>query len=377
MQNIQDNAKAFKKLTKTKLCAVVKANAYGHGSERVVCALSGVADCFAVALLSEALSIRVSACGKDVLILSPPISRADAYLAIQNGFLLTVPDLQTAKLVASVAGETKKTARVHLKVNTGMNRYGMNGSMLGRICTYFQKQPFIKVEGIFSHLYVSDERGAREQRELFLKLLSIAKRYYKNITAHLSATYGALLGDRFAFDMVRIGIGLYGYYPDGAELTDEKKSCVTLKKAMKVKAVVAQNRIYSFGGAGYGKPLSPIGKGERIATLRVGYADGFLRKRENGTCGDYKNINNLCMDACVRKVGRARGKYVTVLGDASETAKKTGTISYEVLCGATRRAEFVYDDERESGERGRKNAKSCVTDGNEKVALRTGNGRRK
>ena len=343
LKNIQENAKTFKKLAKTKLCAVVKANAYGHGIEQVTCALSGIADCFAVAILSEALAIRMPACGRDILILSPPISKADVWTAVQNGFILTVPDLVTARWIATVCDELKKPARVHLKVNTGMNRYGMNGSMLGKVCTFFKKRPSVRVEGLYSHLYKSDETSARLQREKFLKLLSICKRYYADVTAHLSATYGALLGEDFAFDMVRIGIGLYGYFPDGANDVERIKTQVTLQKGMRVKAVVAQSRTYSFGGAGYGEVQTELKKGEKIATIRVGYADGCLRKRANGGCGAEDNVNNLCMDACVRKTNAKRGRLITILDDAQKTADTTDTISYEVLCGATRRAEFIYD----------------------------------
>ena len=128
LKRIRQNAQAFKNLTKTKLCAVVKADAYGHGSVEVASALVGVADCFAVALIDEGLSIRTAVCGKDILVLTPPLCKADAYTGIKNGFILTVSDLKTAKLITSVCREYNLSARVHLKVNTGMNRYGAETS---------------------------------------------------------------------------------------------------------------------------------------------------------------------------------------------------------------------------------------------------------
>ena len=132
--NIRSNAECFSALTKTRLCAVVKANAYGHGAEEVVNALSGVADFFAVALIEEGLSIRSVSCGKQILVFTPPTDEEEAYALAVNGFVASVPDLWTARLLVRVCQKYRLPLHVHLKVNTGMNRYGMNGSMLGKVC---------------------------------------------------------------------------------------------------------------------------------------------------------------------------------------------------------------------------------------------------
>ena len=314
----------------------MKADAYGHGAEEVALVLQGIADCFAVALLSEAKAIKVPACGKDVLILCPPIDLSDAIEAVQNGFVCTVTGMTTARLVAQASEICKIPARVHLKTNTGMNRYGMGVSELGRVCRFFQKTPLIKVEGLFSHLHDPFGESAEKQRTRFLQAERVTKRYFPNFTKHLSATAGALLGDSFAFDMVRVGIGLYGYLPSGAE----KK--ISLKKGMTVYATAIENRRYAYGGAGYGKELAEHERSKFLSVLRVGYADGFLRKKENGATGFERNANNLCMDACIRKGKYKRGEEVPILTDAEETAKSAGTIAYEVLCAATRRAERIY-----------------------------------
>ena len=335
LKRIRQNAQAFKNLTKTKLCAVVKADAYGHGSVEVASALVGVADCFAVALIDEGLSIRTAVCGKDILVLTPPLCKADAYTGIKNGFILTVSDLKTAKLITSVCREYNLSARVHLKVNTGMNRYGMLAPALGKTCKYLQAQPSVRVEGIYSHLYECNIERAQTQRRLFLRCKRVAERYFQNLTAHLSATYGALLGQDFALDMVRIGLGLYGYLPDGVEKN------LPLKKGMTVYAPVAVSRRYTFGGAGYGIPQK---KGEKLSVLRFGYADGFARTSKNGVCGYENNANNLCMDACIRVGEYKRGELYPIMTDADETAKVLDTIAYEVLCSISRRAERIYDE---------------------------------
>ncbi len=341
LRNIYENGLAFKALTGNKLCAVVKANAYGHGAEEVVNALEPITDCFAVALIEEGISIRTVACGKDILIFTPPIDEKEGKSIVQNGFIATVADVFTAKLMINACKVLKKRAKVHLKINTGMNRYGMNLSMLGKVCKLFKKQRFVQVDGIYTHLYDYDRKTAETQRGLFIKAVNLCKRYYPNATAHIGGTYGALLGEHFAFDMTRVGIGLYGYFPKKNEGADIK-----LKKAMQVYATTVCSRKYAYGGVGYGKPLDKkAGKTTTLSICRFGYADGFLRKQENGVENAEENANNLCMDVCVRKNSRKRGEIIPLLLDADETARKTGTISYEVLCAATRRAEFIYENE--------------------------------
>lgn len=348
MENIRYNAERFSALTGKRLCAVVKANAYGHGAEEVVNALSGVADCFAVALIEEGEAIRAAACGKDILVFTPPTDETEGYALAANGFVASVSDLRTARLLSAVCNKYRLPLRVHLKVNTGMNRYGMNPSMLGKVCKLLRGDPFIRVTGIYSHLCECSLARAEKQRALFLRMERICKRYFPAVVAHLGATYGAMLGEKYAFDMVRVGIGLYGYLPCGATeetgVSAETFSALSLKKGMAVYAKTVSNRKLSYGSAGYGKELSEEELG-CVSIRRYGYADGFLRKRQNGAEACEKNANELCMDVCIRK-GRTRiGRWSPVLTDADEIAKKTGTISYEVLCAATRRAEFVYEND--------------------------------
>lgn len=337
--NIRRNAEKFLSMTGKRLCAVVKANAYGHGAEEVTTALEPIADTFAVALIDEAIAIRGVVCGKEILVFTPPMDEIQAYTLAVNGFTASIPDLRTARLLSEVCRRYALPVRAHLKVNTGMNRYGMNVSMLGKVCKFLSADPFVRVTGLYSHLYTNEYSVALVQRARFVQAQAVCKRYYPDVISHLSATYGAMLGKEFAFDMTRIGIGLYGYEPSGTKT-------LGLEKGMTVYAPVVTDRKFSYGGAGYGKTFSneEIEKIGRLAVCRYGYADGFLRRRDNGTTAWEKNANNLCMDVCIRKGGVKR-RYLPVLTDADETAEQTGTISYEVLCAATRRAEFVYDDE--------------------------------
>ncbi len=335
LENIRSNALTFKAQTGAKLCAVVKADAYGHGGEEVTLALAGIADCFAVALIEEGLALRAAACGRDILVLTPPTTEEEAYALAVNGFVATLPNFVTARLFAGVCKARGLTGRAHLKLNTGMNRYGMNPSMLGRVCRFLTETNAVRVEGAYSHLYACNAETAHAQRRLFLQMQAITKRYFPSACFHLSATYGATLGREFAFDMVRVGLGLYGYTPSPCGLF--------LKKGMEVFARVTDSRVYAFGGAGYGN--ASLTKGERLALCRVGYADGFLRAQKNGLDGWEQNANDLCMDLLLRRSGKRRGGLVSILTDADRTAEVTGTVAYEVLCAATRRAERIYTNE--------------------------------
>jgi len=366
LTHIRHNAEAFIRLTGKPICAVVKANAYGHGAEEVVYALSNVVDCFAVSLLDEAKAIRVSACGKDILILSPPCFERDVIESAKDGFILTVGDISTAKMLVETAKKYRFSLRVHLKVNTGMNRYGMDNYTLGKVCKLLATTPFVFVEGIYSHMYEYARDSAEKQRERFQRACNIAKRYFPNCVCHLGATYGALLGEEFYFDMLRIGIGLYGYLPDGAKDLDKARiDRLALRKAMSVWAEVSAVRKCQNGGLGYGKERAV--RGEKVAVVRFGYADGFLRAKENGVYGYERNANNLCMDACLQRRTGRKGAWLPVMLDAGATAKITKTISYEVLCSATRRAKMVYEDATFCGDRQSKRggAKKRTTKTNE------------
>ena len=348
LDNIRKNAEAFSALSGVKLCAVVKADAYGHGAEAVTMTLSGVADVFAVALIEEALAIRIAACGKEILVFTPPITEEECYTLAVNGFTASVDSLKTARLLCRICKKYRIAINVHLKVNTGMNRYGMNVQTLGKVCKLLQTNRYVKPQGIYSHLYTCGLRQAEEQRRIFVRMVAVGKGYFPNLIAHLGATYGALLGEEYSFDMVRVGLGLYGYLPCEANgktgVFADTIDRLNLQKGMTVYAKAVAGRKYVFGGLGYGE--EPNGREiDRLTVLRVGYADGFLRTRENGMDGWQENANNLCMDACIRFGEWKVGQWLPILTDAERTAQETGTIAYEVLCAAGRRAERIYDDE--------------------------------
>ena len=165
-------------MTRTRLCAVVKANAYGHGAIEVVNALEGIADAFAVSILREAQEIYTVACGKDILVFTPPLDEAEICFASRFGFILSVTDYGVALLVDKTAKKYGIPVRVHLKINTGMNRYGMCVQSLGKACKLLADNPLVLVEGAYSHLFGDNLQSAKTQFEAFCQAKRVCQRYF-------------------------------------------------------------------------------------------------------------------------------------------------------------------------------------------------------
>lgn len=303
-----------------KLCAVVKADAYGHGGAMVCQALAGVADCFAVALVEEGVRLRLAGVSVDILVLVPPLSIEEAVRAALYGLTVSVGDGQDIALVSRALAGRGLSVRVHLQVNTGMNRFGFEEASFAALCG--EGLPScMRAEGIYSHFYAPhDAAVTREQFSRFCAFRARAEQAFGRLTAHIAATGGVLAAEGYCLDLVRPGIGLYGYAPQGFARGG-------LRPAMRVYAQVAANRIYRGGGMGY-RSLRP--RGDALAVVRCGYADGFFRR------------GRLCMDAAVEESPRKKYERVCVLSDADECARACGTISYEVLVRAAARAERVY-----------------------------------
>lgn len=318
---IRGNAALLRaKAAGAKLCAVVKADAYGHGGAMVCQALTGVADCFAVALVEEGVRLRLAGISTDILVLVPPLSIEEAVRAALYGLTVSVGDGQDIALVSRALAGRGLTVRVHLQVNTGMNRFGFEEAPFAALCGE-GLPPCMRAEGVYSHFYAPhDAAVTREQFSRFCAFRARAEQAFGRLTAHIAATGGVLAAEGYCLDLVRPGIGLYGYAPQGFARGG-------LCPAMRVYAQVAANRIYRGGGMGY-RSLRP--RGDALAVVRCGYADGFFRR------------GRLCMDAAVEESPRKKYERVCVLSDADECARACGTISYEVLVRAAARAERVY-----------------------------------
>lgn len=325
LNNILYNIKALKKISgANKFCAVVKANAYGHGAEEVSLFIEKECDCFAVAVFKEGVALRSVGVQKDILVFSPPLSEEHVVWCVSHDLCVTAADEKSAWLIRDACKKYSVNARVHLKINSGMNRYGVSIDELKKMIEILDGCS--RIEGIYSHFYDSkDEVKCDAQFSYFLKCVNLVEKTEgKVLLKHISATGGVILSDKYALDMVRVGLGLYGYLP----VESDK---VELKKAMKCYAYAEEAKEYKFGGCAYGEN---DGSGF-LSAVHFGYADGLIKNYPLG-------VNGLCMDAYVTDKKCFHGQKICVMDDADKAAQYCGTINYDVLCSFSERVERIY-----------------------------------
>lgn len=353
---LRDNIKALKALIpqKTSIMAVVKANAYGHGAVRVAKALykDGIRS-FAVATLAEGIELRKNGVRGDILILGYTDPQ-QVRLLKKYHLMQTVIDLTHARAL----NEQGIKIKVHLKIDTGMHRLGVDASKLTELeemfaCTY------LMIEGVFSHLAVSDRLEeanvtyTKKQIERFDKIIRwLRSKGYATGKRHIQASYGILNYPHLRYDFVRAGIALYGVLSNH----DRVLSKVDLKPALSIKARVATVKPLLPGEyVGYGKTYAATDP-KQIATVTIGYADGMPRNVSTGFVlirGQRAPIvGRICMDQLMVDVTNIDGvqanDIVTIIGtDGSEQitcedfAERCGTISNEILSRLGSRLVYV------------------------------------
>ena len=354
------NTRNIKKLIGDKdLIAVVKANCYGHGVIGIIPTLleNGVSR-FAVAMISEALEIRDNKITAPVMILGfTPLYLGEEL--INNNIEQTVYDLDYARELSKIALTLNKKAKIHIAIDTGMGRIGFlpNEKSIDNI-TEICSLEGIEVIGIFTHFSTSDEKDKEYSHEQFTKMLSVMDTLKKrgiDIPLKHVANSGAIidLPDTY-LDAVRAGIILYGYYP-----SDEiDKNNLALKPALTLKATITNVKTLEKDMyVSYGRTFKTSNE-TIVATIPVGYADGYLRKlAENGKViikGEFAPIiGRICMDQFMIDVTNIPdvkiGDEVILLGEknglkynADDMAKKLDTINYEVTCMLKSRLPRVY-----------------------------------
>lgn len=354
------NTRNIKKLIGDKdLIAVVKANCYGHGVIGIIPTLleNGVSR-FAVAMISEALEIRDNKITTPVMILGfTPLYLGEEL--INNNIEQTVYDLDYARELSKIALILNKKAKIHIAIDTGMGRIGFlpNEKSIDNI-TEICSLEGIEVIGIFTHFSTSDEKDKEYSHEQFTKMLSVMDTLKKrgiDIPLKHVANSGAIidLPDTY-LDAVRAGIILYGYYP-----SDEiDKNNLALKPALTLKATITNVKTLEKDMyVSYGRTFKTSNE-TIVATIPVGYADGYLRKlAENGKViikGEFAPIiGRICMDQFMIDVTNIPdvkiGDEVILLGEknglkynADDMAKKLDTINYEVTCMLKSRLPRVY-----------------------------------
>jgi alanine racemase len=354
---IAHNVRALKDLTRpgTRMIAVVKADAYGHGAEAVArTALAAGADMLAVARLDEGVGLRRAGFGAPILVLNPTFPEFAAQL-IAYDLIQSVTGLAEARRLASVAVQHGACIGVHLKVDTGMGRLGLvpdcghpgaAGPPLLEAVALTRLQG-VRLQGVYTHFAAADETDksyARMQFELFTDFLARLQRAGVACGLRHAANSAALIDlPATHLDAVRPGIALYGLYPSAA--VDRRR--VSLKPALSLKTRVLQVKAVPAGFAvSYGMTWQAAAP-TCIATVAAGYADGLPRRLSN--CGVMllhgrraPVVGRVCMDMIMLDVGHiegvAAGDEAVIIGrqgedaiSADEVALLLDTINYEVI----------------------------------------------
>lgn len=356
------NMRSIRKTTKNSamITAVVKADAYGHG----VCEVARVllrngADRLAVACVAEAKQLRRAGFDVPILILGAT-ELFEAEELVENDVIAACFSYESARAISDAAKKFNKIAKIHIKLDTGMSRIGF---VVGENEDYaideikkISQLENLDIEGIFSHFSTSDEADSSytmRQLDIFLKFctrlesegISIPIRHIANSAAIISYPETHL-------DMVRAGIVLYGLYPSN----DVDKSRMPLIPVMSLKSHITMVKEKQAGwGVSYGNEYITGGV-TKIATVPVGYADGYTRNiakkgkilLKDGT--EAKIIGRICMDQCMIDVTNVNninaGDEVTLFAaekiTADDIAKWSDTINYEVLCLVSKRIPRVY-----------------------------------
>ncbi|TRZ39038.1 alanine racemase [Niallia circulans] len=354
LDDIEENVKNMKnRMAETsKLFAVVKANGYGHGAAEVArTALLAGADYLAVAFLDEALSLRNAGINAPILVLGA--SRpSDILVAAKQEIVLTVFDVEWLTRATEYLQGNK--IKIHVKIDSGMGRLGIRKEQEVKEIEEFllQHQEF-NLEGIYTHFATADEKNSNylnDQAQKFADILASFKA--KPPIIHCSNSAAGLLYPELAFNGVRLGIAMYGL-PPSVEIKEMLP--FSLKEAFSLHTKIVQvKKLHKGDKVSYGATYEAK-EDEWIATLPIGYADGWLRKLQgqevlvNGI--RVPIVGRVCMDQCMIKLPHeiAVGTKVTLIGtqqkqciSVNEIAKKLDTINYEVTCTIANRVPRVY-----------------------------------
>ena len=332
------------------LAGVVKANAYGHGAIPVARQiLAAGADRLAVATLSEALELRTAGIDAPILVLgyTPPRQAAEV---VRAGVTATVYDVETAQALAEAAAQQGVRAAVHVKVNTGMNRLGLDPEDAPAFLEALRAMATLEAEGVFTHFATSDTDRAFalvQAARFGAMIAALEAAGLRPPLVHAANSAATLTLPETHFDMVRCGIALYGLDPD-EEMTPLPAG---FRPVLSWKAEVAQVRTLPPGaGVSYGLEFVTR-RSSTLAVIPVGYADGFPRRplTWGGVLIHGKEapiVGRVCMDQSLVDVTDIvaagepvrQGDLVVLIGrqgeaaiSAEEAARRIGTINYDVV----------------------------------------------
>ncbi|HGM3617216.1 TPA: alanine racemase [Clostridioides difficile] len=362
LDNLRFNLNNIKNLLEEdiKICGVIKADAYGHGAVEVAKLLEKEkVDYLAVARTAEGIELRQN--GITLPILNLGYTPDEAFEdSIKNKITMTVYSLETAQKINEIAKSLGEKACVHVKIDSGMTRIGFqpNEESVQEIIE-LNKLEYIDLEGMFTHFATADEvskeytyKQANNYKFMSDKLDEVG---VKIAIKHVSNSAAIMDCPDLRLNMVRAGIILYGHYPSD----DVFKDRLELRPAMKLKSKIGHIKQVEPGvGISYGLKYTTTGK-ETIATVPIGYADGFTRIQKNPKVlikGEvFDVVGRICMDQIMVRIDKdidiKVGDEVILFGEGEVTAeriaKDLGTINYEVLCMISRRVDRVYMENNE------------------------------
>ncbi|MFQ5649639.1 MAG: alanine racemase [bacterium] len=346
-----------KKVSPARVMAVVKADGYGHGATRIAgTAMQHGADFLGVAHVEEGIKLRKEGIRARVLVMGA-FFQTQAVQVLHHDLDATVFDFQRADALSKVAREFKKPARIHIKVDTGMGRLGVHWKEAAEFVRRVAQESHLQLVGIFTHFATADQKNkdfAYTQLERFRRILNEIRAQGIQIPVRHVANSAAVLSlPESYFDMVRLGVSMYGYYP-----SPETSATLALKPAMSLKSRVAALKEIEPGGyVSYNLTFQAQEK-TTIAVVPIGYGDGFnrlLSNRARVLIGGrrYPVVGTVCMDLIMANVGASSevqvGDEVVLLGRQGqeeisiyEWCETLKTIPYEITCWVSKRVPRVY-----------------------------------
>ena len=337
---------------RTQLMAVVKADGYGHGAETVArAALEGGATSLGVATLKEGLELRQAGLEAPVLLLSNLSEPDELRTCLRWRLVPTLSSLRDAQLCNALASDSGRCFDVQLKIDTGMARLGCSLSDGRQTVAEMQKLEHLNLEGIYSHLACADETDdalTSIQQQRFVNMLSALPQGGAGINRHLANSAGTLLSRELHYDLVRVGLALYGHAP-----ASHLCNVIDLQPALAVRARVSLIREVPTGtGVSYGHRFITE-RPTRLALVGIGYADGVLRSLSGQIQALHRNrmlpqVGAITMDQLLLDATDAgelkEGDIVTLLGKDGDLevrpqswSDKCGSIPWEILCGFKKR----------------------------------------
>lgn len=361
LDHVAHNIREFRRITPphTQLMAIVKADGYGHGAVEVAkAALEAGAARLAIAFLEEGIVLRRKGLSAPIMILgvsSPGTEKA----VIEHELTPAICTVDSAQRFSQAAAALGKKVRFHLKLDTGMGRIGLRPDQLQAFLETLHRLPGLELEGVFSHFSKADEQEKTyTQMQLHryaecLKMIHTAG--FRPTIRHLANSAGTMETPEAHFDLARIGISLYGFYPS----SEVDPATVALRPVMRWKTRIAHlKRLPAGERISYGGMFTTR-RPTMVATLPLGYADGFRRRLWTKNWHVLVRgqrapiIGKICMDMCMIDVtdiaGASIGSEVVLIGSqgehvvsADDMANALDTINYEITCLVGKRVPRIY-----------------------------------